>query len=54
MTGNSGEVKKFGADMEYDYVQDTQTLAFIVKHGPHLKNFDQFCAELKSWVETQV
>lgn len=54
MKGNSGEVKKFGADVEYDYVPDTQTLTFVVKHGPHLKDFDKFCADLKSWVEMQV
>jgi hypothetical protein len=53
MKGNSGEVKKFGADVDYDYMPETQTLMFLVKHGPHLENFDKFCAELESWVVAQ-
>jgi hypothetical protein len=53
MKGNSGEVKEFGADVDYTYDSVTQTLVLTVKHGPHLKNFDDFCTQLKSWVEAQ-
>jgi hypothetical protein len=53
MTGNNGEAKEFGADVDYAYDSATQTLVLTVKHGPHLKNFDKFCADLKSWVEAQ-
>lgn len=53
MKGNNGEVKKFGADVDYAYDSATQTLVLTVKHGLHLKSFDDFCAELKSWVEAQ-
>jgi hypothetical protein len=53
MKGNSGEVKKLGADVDYAYDSATQVLTLTVKHGPHLKNFDAFCAELKAWVEAQ-
>ena len=53
MKGNNGEVRKLGADVEYGYDPATQVLTLIVKHGPHLKNFDAFCAELKAWVEAQ-
>lgn len=53
MKGNSGEVKKFGADVTYAYDAAAGTLILNVSHGPHLENFDKFCADLKSWVEAQ-
>jgi hypothetical protein len=53
MKGNSGEAKKFGADVDYAYDSATRVLTLTVKHGPHLENFDKFCADLKSWVEAQ-
>lgn len=53
MAGNDGEMKDFGADVEFHYAPATQVLTLTVKHGPHLKNFDDFCAQLKSWVEAQ-
>jgi hypothetical protein len=51
LTGNDGEAKDFGADVTWNYSASAQTLTLIVKHGPHLKNFDDFCSQLKSWVE---
>jgi hypothetical protein len=54
MSGDDGEMKDFGADVKFGYMPSTQTLVLTVLHGPHLKNFDKFCADLKSWVETQV
>jgi hypothetical protein len=53
MAGDDGEMKDFGADVEFHYAPATQALTLIVKHGPHLKNFDDFCTQLKSWVEAQ-
>jgi hypothetical protein len=54
MVGDEGGAAKFGADVKWDYIPATQTLVLTVLHGPHLKNFDKFCDDLKSWVETQV
>lgn len=53
MTGNDGEAKDFGADVEWSYAPSSETLTLTVLHGPHLKNFDDFCTQLKSWVEAQ-
>lgn len=53
LTGNDGEAKDFGADVQWSYSASAQELTLIVKHGPHLKNFDDFCTQLKSWVEAQ-
>jgi len=52
-TGNTGEIKKFGADVQYDYSPTTQVLALEILHGPHLHNFDDFCKQLTTWVEQQ-
>jgi hypothetical protein len=52
MSGEDGEVRDFGADVEFHHTGMTLTL--IVKHGPHLKDFDKFCAQLTSWVKAQV
>jgi hypothetical protein len=54
MVGNDGEMKDYGAVVDYDYSSLSLTLTLIVKHGPHFKNFDDFCASLKSWVLAQV
>ena len=51
LTGNDGEAKDFGADVGWNYAPSTETLTLTVLHGPHLKNFDDFCTQLKSWVE---
>jgi hypothetical protein len=51
LTGNDGEVHDFGADVVWNYAASTEILTMIVKHGPHWKNFDDFCTQLKSWVE---
>jgi hypothetical protein len=53
MTGSNGEMHDFGADVKFNYNAATQTLVLTVLHGPHFKDFDAFCAELKSWVEAQ-
>jgi hypothetical protein len=52
LTGEDGEVKDHGADVEFHHTGTTLTL--IVKHGPHLVNFDKFVAKLTSWVKAQV
>lgn len=51
--GYSGEAKKFGADVKFNYDPTAQTLTLDILHGPHLHNFDAFCAELKSFIEDQ-
>lgn len=53
MAGDDGEMKDFGADVKFNYAPTTQTLVLTVLHGPHFKDFDAFCAQLKAWVETQ-
>ena len=53
MAGNDGEVKDFGADVKFNYTPSSQTLVLTVLHGPHLHSFDDFCAQLKTWVEAQ-
>ena len=53
LSGNDGEVKDFGADVTWNYSPSTEILTLTVLHGPHLKNFDDFCSQLKSWVEAQ-
>jgi hypothetical protein len=50
VAGDAGEVKDFGADVDYAYNAATQTLTLTVKHGPHLHNFDTFCADLQTKV----
>jgi hypothetical protein len=52
-SGDSGEVKDFGADVVYSYDVATKTLTLNVLHGPHFKNFDDFVAKLKAYVEAQ-
>ena len=54
MTGNDGEMKDYGAVVDFSYSPLSLTLTLIVKHGPHFHNFDDFCASLKSWVLAQV
>jgi hypothetical protein len=49
--GETGEVKDFGADVEFNHNGNTLTL--IVKHGPHLHNYDDFVEKLKTWVQSQ-
>lgn len=51
---DSGEIKKFGADVQYTYNPDTQILILEVLHGPHLHNYDDFVKQLTSWIEEQV
>ncbi|HUD21851.1 MAG TPA: hypothetical protein VMQ60_03320 [Acidobacteriaceae bacterium] len=53
LTGYSGEAHDFGADVKYVYDAATETLTLTVLHGPHLHNFDAFCAELEVFVESQ-
>lgn len=53
MVGESGEMKDFGADVKFAYAPVSQTLVLIVLHGPHFKDFDAFCAQLKQWVTEQ-
>lgn len=54
LSGSDGEVKDFGADVKFSYSALSQILTLTVLHGPHLHSFDDFCAQLKSWVEAQV
>lgn len=53
MSGDSGEVKDFGADVKFNYTPATQTLVLTVLHGPHFKDFDGFVKQLTAWVEAQ-
>lgn len=53
-TGDAGEIKKFGADVQYDYDAVKEVLVLEVLHGPHFHNFDDFVKQLTSWVEEQV
>lgn len=54
MVGNDGEMKDFGADVKFSYSPLSLTLTLTVLHGPHFKDFDAFCAQLKAWVLAQV
>lgn len=54
MDGDDGEVKDFGADVKFHYDTASSTLTLTVLHGPHFKNFDEFCSKLTAWVEAQV
>jgi hypothetical protein len=51
--GYSGEAKEFGADVKFAYDPTAQTLTLNILHGPHLHNFDAFCAELTTFIENQ-
>jgi hypothetical protein len=53
LTGNDGEAKDYGAVVDWNYAPSTEILVLTIKHGPHLHNFDDFCTEVKSWVEAQ-
>lgn len=50
-TGENGEVKDHGADV--DFTHSGSTLTLVIKHGPHLVNFDSFVEKLKTWVSSQ-
>jgi hypothetical protein len=51
--GESGEVKDFGADVDFTHDAATNTLTLDVKHGPHLHNFDDFVTKLTDRVKAQ-
>jgi hypothetical protein len=51
--GESGEVKDFGADVDFSHDVATNTLTLDIKHGPHLHNFDDFVAKLTERVKAQ-
>lgn len=53
LTGNDGEAREYGAVVDWDYSPSSEVLTLIIKHGPHLHNFDDFCGDVKTWVEAQ-
>jgi hypothetical protein len=54
LTGSSGEVKAFGADVLYAYDAAGQRLTVTVIKAPFLHSFEGFCGELQQAVAGQV
>ena len=53
LTGDSGEVHDFGADVKFNYDPEALTLTLAVLHGPHFHSFDDFAKSLETFVENQ-